>query len=302
MKKNSFRGLLTLMPLLAACVLTFTSCDSDELSPRLAKKALQDSPELRDSCLTRTFNTGYYEIEADDTVKLGQLQRAGVITYTTETVVEKKTRYRYSWYGSSSYTENVDHIFATVELTEQGKKLEVANKPQLRSVYEKALGLFDKKKEIEEPAYMSAMAAEKAKKAEKSETNEPESDEYATEDSVAVDTFAVEEDYDEPVTEPTPAATKTDPYDEACSRVNMVQHEMLLGKIEIVKVIDVFCPEEYKKSGAGECNFVYEITELTPFAWVYCDQEQLQTRKLATAKFKHTVDQGWYVTSVGDND
>lgn len=300
MRKNSFHGLLAVMPLLAACFLIFSSCDSDELSPRLAKKALEDAPQLRDSCLTRTFETGYYEVEADDTIKLGQLQRAGVITYSAETVVEKRKRYSYSWYGSSSYTENVDHIFVTVELTEEGKKLEVTNKPVMRSVYEKALGLFDKKEEIKDPAYMSAEAAAAAKKAEQKEDKTSTADVTEAVDTAVVDTVAADVDYAEAEPEPEPAAPATDPYDTACAKVNKVEHEMLIANIKIVKVIDVFCPEEYKKNGQGECNFVYEFDDLTPFAWVFGDKEALHKRNVSSAKFKHTVDQGWYVVSAGD--
>lgn len=299
MKKLSLRSLILVLPLLAASMLTFTSCDSDELSPRLAKKALEDAPQLRDSCLTRTFNTGYYEVEAEDTVQLGQLKRAGVITYTTETVVEKRKHYTYSWYGGSSYyTEDVEHIFATVELTEEGKKLEVTNKPVYRSVYEKALGLFDEKEEIKEPAYMS----EKAEKEEKKEFDETASVDSVEVDSVVgADSAIVEDEIVEEQPKPAKTIKKGNAYEEACAKAHQEVHEMLIGFIKIVKVIDVFCPEDYRKSGIAECNFVYEVDELTPFAWVYIDKEKLHERCLTSAKFKHTVDQGWYVTSIGDD-
>lgn len=305
MRKRSLLNLFLVLPLLAASMLTFTACDSDELSPRLAKNALEDSPLLRDSCITQTFSTGYYEVNAEDTVQLGQLKRAGMITYTTETVIEKRKRYSYSWYsGSSYYTENVEHIFATVELTEEGKKLEVTNKPLYRSVYEKALGLLDEKEEIKEPAYLSGEADKEAKKDKKEADVATSTDSEAVDvDSVAVDTaVAVEEDFVEEEPQPATTGKSGDAYEVACAKVNKVKHEMLIGFIKIVKVIDVFCPEDYRKSGIGECNFVYELDDLTPFAWVFGDKEKLHERNLSSAKFKHTVDEGWYVTKIGNDD
>lgn len=114
--------------IIAACCLLggiLTSCDSDTLSPRLAKKALQKEAILRDSSAVATFHTGFYEINESEGDQLAQLQAAGMISFNTETIIEKKKKSTYDfWTGYRYYTVDVTHTFATVELTEKGAKIQ----------------------------------------------------------------------------------------------------------------------------------------------------------------------------------
>lgn len=114
----------------AALVLGVSSCGDDAvLGKSAAKKAIKKEAVFAKDFATASFDTGYYEVDEDYILKLAQLQAAGVITYKIDNVVEKvqKRNYNY-WSGYSYYTVDNEHMFATVEFTDEGRKL-VVEKP-----------------------------------------------------------------------------------------------------------------------------------------------------------------------------
>lgn len=293
MRKNLIKFLLSAI----VCVGAFSlvSCDSDQLSARLAKKAVEDYVAFRDSSMTVKFNVGYYEVSEDDIAQLNKLQKANVITFKTETVVEKKKRWSYSWYSSSSYTENIDHTFAEVKLTEEGRKYLVSEKPLMRKDWEKILRKLENKyKDIQEPDFMNLDAKASEKKEEKKEEAAPEKP-VKEEEEEAVDTVAAEEvaEAEAPAEEkPAETAAPANSYEAALERVNVEACDMLVGKLKVVEVLDVFCPEEYVKNGKGECSVVYELVDKTPFGWVLSKEENYGVLHFTLL---HTEDNGWIV-------
>ena len=82
---------------------------------------------------THNFNTGFYEVDETDLNRLAKLQAAGMVTFTTQNVVEKQQKSRYEYYrGYVYYTIDVEHTFASVKLTEAGAKLIVAEPTTMR--------------------------------------------------------------------------------------------------------------------------------------------------------------------------
>lgn len=139
--KKSF----TRIPLIVGTLLmatAITSCDNDTLTPRLAKKALEKEAMFADSSCVKSFNTGFYEVNPSELAKLKQLHDAGMIELATNAVVEKKevSNYNY-WSGYTTASQNVEHIFATVSLTEAAKKYEVHHVVKQRDDNEKDLEL-----------------------------------------------------------------------------------------------------------------------------------------------------------------
>lgn len=286
--------------IIAACCLfgsIFTSCDSDTLSPRLAKKALKKEAMFRDSSAVELFHTGFYEINESEGKQLAQLQAAGVVTFKTETIIEKKKKSTYDfWTGYRYYTIDVPHTFATVELTNEGKKYEVTRPVIYREDVEKDLRLHEKSEE-EMPDYMAATMQKEA----------PDKEvKPAAADSVVVDTAATE------IAEAVPAQTdrekpekpdspEIDQYELTIARVNRIPHNMLSGKWELVKVKEVFCPEEYAKTGKGSCKFIIEFTDKTPFGYVLGAPEQ-HKRTLLDASLTHYNDVGWVVDAISGGE
>lgn len=284
------------------CVGAFSlvSCDSDRLSARLAKKAVEEHTAFRDSSLTVQFNVGYYEVSEDDIAQLNQLQKANVITFKTEKVTEKKKRWSYSWYSSSSYTENIEHTFADVKLTEEGRKYLVSEKPAMREDWEKVLRKLEKKyKELKEPDFMNleAKAGEKPEKKEEAVPEKPEKEDEVIDSAEVAEAMA---EVAAPMEEEKPAETTASAgsYEAAVERVKVETCNMLAGKLKVVEVLDVFCPEEYVKNGKGECSVVYEIEDRTPFGWVLYKSENYGVMNF---RLLHTEDNGWVVAKANDD-
>ncbi len=253
-----------------------TSCDDEQLTKRLAKNALEEHAQFRDSSMTVSFSTGYYEVDETGREQLLRLQKAEMVTCKFDTVIEK--RRHYSWYDGETF-EDVPHAFATVAFTEKGQKYVVTNKPMMREDQEEDMKLLEGNKELQLPDYMTAIIAA-ATAPEKTETSAPE---------------PVEEDFT-----PAPAEPKT-AYELAREKANAVQHDMLAGYVEIVKVKEVFCPEEMRKNGKGNCIAICEFVDRTPFGWVLGNMREGQ-RALVKANLVHYEDMGWVVTDLDDND
>ncbi len=263
-----------------------TSCDSDTLSARLAKNALCKESSFRDSSQCVTLNTGYYEVDEAEITRLKQLQNAKMVTCKIETVIEKKKQSRYNWYsGYTYYYEDVEHQFAEVTLTKEGLKYKVYQPVTMREDLEELLKANEKTEE-ETPDYMTVKESTTVQ----NESSAPE---------VPADSAAVIEE--EPVETP-PAETPSEEksaYDKALEKANREYHEMLAGRLEVVKVIEVYCPEEMQKNGKGTCKFVYEFVDKTPFGYVLGAPEQ-HKRHIGKATLTHYEDKGWIVDDIND--
>lgn len=263
-----------------------TSCDSDTLSARLAKNALCKESSFRDSSQCVTLNTGYYEVDEAEITRLKQLQNAKMVTCKIETVIEKKKQSRYNWYsGYTYYYEDVEHQFAEVTLTKEGLKYKVYQPVTMREDLEELLKANEKPEE-ETPDYMTVKESTTVQ----NESSAPE---------VPADSAAVIEE--EPVETP-PAETPSEEksaYDKALEKANREYHEMLAGRLEVVKVIEVYCPEEMQKNGKGTCKFVYEFVDKTPFGYVLNAPEQ-HKRHIGKATLTHYEDKGWIVDDIND--
>lgn len=290
---------LLMMLAVAVVAMGLTGCDDTVLSSSSAKKAIKKEAMFAKDYATKVFKTGYYEVDESDLNQLAQLQAAGMVTYTYETFVEKVSKRTYNyWSGYTYYTVDVEHIFAKVDLTDEGRKLVVENPTELRS------DIFDDlkaNKDYEEtvPAYMSAAhgQATPAPAAVKEEEVVEMAEVVEVADSAATDTVAVVE---EVVEEPAPA--KADPnaaYEAACAKVNTEEHHMLLGRFHLEKVKEIRCTEEMAKNGVGECKAIITFKDKTPFGFVLGAPQQGYLH-IANVSFLRYEDMGWLVNKIDD--
>lgn len=281
-----------------ALLLGFTSCGDDAvLGKSAAKKAIKKEALFAKDFATAKFDTGFYEIDEDYVLKLAQLQAAGVITYKVETVIEKvqKRNYNY-WSGYSYYTVDNEHLFATVALTEQGRKYVVENPTRLRK---DIADDFKANKDYEEavPDYMNADPAAPVQAV---PAAEEEVEVVAVEaDSVAADSVVVMAEEVEEVVEEAPAAPANPnaAYEAACAKVSRESHEMLLGRFELEKVKEVRCSEDMAKNGVGQCTLLYTFRDKTPFGYVLGAPRQGFIEE-ATVSFIYYEDMGWTVDNL----
>ncbi len=262
-------------------VATLASCDSEQLSARQAKKAIQKSPAFRDSTCTGTFSTGYYEVGEAERTGLRQLEKAKMITCKFDTIIEKKKHTHYNWYGPNTYSyTDVEHIYATVDFTEEGREYVVTNVPTVRKDEEKDMKLLEKEEEEVLPDFMDLSVPEEAEEAEE-----------AAVDTVAADSV-VEAETVEPVVEEEKEAKSA--YELAREKENKTTHSVLLGEWNVVKVKEVFCPEELRKQGKGSCVVICEFSDKTPFGWVE-DYMKEGERIKANVDLRYYDDMGWLV-------
>lgn len=264
-----------------------TSCGSDTLNPRQAKSALEKEAMFSDSSCVKSFNTGFYEVNPTQLTQLKQLRDAGMIDLTTSTVVEKKKVSSYSyWSGYTSAMQDVEHTFANVSLTDAAKKYAVSHVARYRDDIEKDLKLREGITPAPTPDYiLSNNDLNTGADIEEIVTETAE----AEEEVAAADTIAA--DVEQPaVKEPATVSS----YDAALSKVSIETHEMLLGKFELVKVTEVFCPENMKENGVGSCSYIYRFVDKTPFGHVF-DAPEEGTLNQGKATFRRYVDMGWLV-------
>lgn len=268
--KNRFFPLAAIALLCGASVMT--SCDSDTLSSRLAENALEEHPLFVDSSQVVTFQTGYYEVTNETELK--QLEKAGMITCKFENVIEKK--WHRGYFRSPGVVKEIPHTFASVELTPAGKKLEVTLRHDNRSYILKALKVNKPEEKKQLPDYMNIGG-----------TNESEVE--------VLDNVMDGDAYDEAPEEAEEYESEQDKYRTSLSKINVVSHEMLVCKTNIIDAFDVFCPEEYVKNGKGTCKFIYEFVDPTPFGHVLTSRT-FNKPQMGVATFEHTTDNGWVVS------
>lgn len=281
----------------SALILSLTSCGDDSvLSSSSAKKALKKEAIFNENFATVDFNTGFYEVSESELIKLQQLKAAGMITLTTETVIEKVQKRNYDyWRGYSYYTVDKEHTFAGVQLTEEGKKLEI-DEPVTKRKDE--IKDFEANKDYVEvtPGYMTDYANVQATAA----AAEAVSDEVFT-DSVAADSVVevAEAVVEEVAPEPAKPA-KQDPnaaYNAAVAKSNTESHHMLLGRYELKKVKEVLCTEDMAKNGTGKCLAIITFNDKTPFGYVYGAPSQGYLHSIPVS-FIYYQDLGWTVSSI----
>lgn len=283
----------------AALVLGVSSCGDDAvLGKSAAKKAIKKEAVFAKDFATASFDTGYYEVDEDYILKLAQLQAAGVITYKIDNVVEKvqKRNYNY-WSGYSYYTVDNEHMFATVEFTEEGRKLVVEKPTRTREDIAKD---FKDNEDFEEamPEYMNAPAdnAEPAPEAvavEEEATVETAAPDSAVAEADSVATEVVEEVVEEVAAPANPNAA----YEAAVARVNREEHQVLLGRYKFIKVKEVLCSEEMAKNGVGKCRLLYTFEDKTPFGYVLGAPRQGYVEDTEVS-FVYYQDLGWTVSDM----
>lgn len=264
-----------------------TSCGSDTLNPRQAKSALEKEAMFSDSSCVKSFNTGFYEVNPTQLNQLKQLRDAGMIDLTISSVMEKKKVSAYSyWSGYTPELQNVEHTFANVTLTDAARKYEVSHVVRFRDDIEKDLKL--REGIISEPTPDYILSNNDLNTG--ADIEEIVAETAAAEENVAEATDSVSE-----ASQPAAKAQATvSDYENALSKVSTETHEMLLGKYELVKVTEVFCPENMKENGLGSCAYIYRFVDKTPFGHVFDTPE---TGKLSQghATFRNYVDMGWIV-------
>lgn len=83
-----------LLLLAVVFLLAGTSCSNGDsaLSASSAEKAVKKYPMFAKDSQVINFNTGFYEVNESSLQQLAQLAAAGMITYTTESAIEKRTK------------------------------------------------------------------------------------------------------------------------------------------------------------------------------------------------------------------
>lgn len=272
-----------------------TSCDSDTLNPRLAKNALEKEAMFADSSCVKSFTTGFYEVNPAQLRQLQQLQKAGMIDVTFKSVVEKKKVSNYSyWSGYTTASQDVEHTFATVSLTDAASRYVVSHVVSHREDQEKDLKLRGGVAEEPTPDYIlsnndlaiGADIEDVVKETAAAEEEVVESADTAA-SAVAAKSDVVEKK------EPSSPADGGE-YEAMLAKVDTKAYDMLLGKFELVKVKEVFCPENMKENGVGSCSYIYRFVDKTPFGHVFKAPE---SGKLMTGKasFCRYIDMGWAV-------
>lgn len=289
--------------LIALSVATFiavglTSCDDSVLSTSSAKKAINKEAVFAKDYATVAFNTGFYEVNESQLLDLKRLQAAGMISFSTETVIEKvqKSSYNY-WTGYNYYTVDEKHIFANVQLTEEGMKYVVENPTTKRA---DIIEDFKANENYEEliPDYMEIFASDIEEDTAFVEEEPEEVVEVVEENTSGLSDSVETEAPSQPVQEST--QTKAEPnaaYNAAIAKVHTEEHQMLLGRFSLEKVKEVRCTEEMAKNGRGECQAIITFKDKTPFGYVYGAPQQ-DYLQVVSVSFIHYQDLGWIVESI----
>ena len=258
----------------AACTILFaaslTSCDKYTLTAHSAKKAIERETVFRDSSQVVQIGLGYYEVDSAAKQKLEALAKEGVVSCQISEVNERHRFEQYTWWeGTKVFYKEVKHYFANVSLTEEGRKYVVANPPV------KPLG----------------------------EDDIPETDYHnMSTDSTQAEAYPGNTAADSVETKMNPAessaqqnnADKTNPYYATLEKVKFTNVNVLTGFYKVEKVLNVFCPDDYRKSGKGRCNFVCKFTGITPFGKILTSHKDGE-RTYGNADFTRFEDKGWKV-------
>lgn len=274
-----------------------TSCSGDgkPLSSSSAKAALQKEAIFAKDSQVKEFEIGFQEVSEDYLQNLARLKAAGVITYTAEKVIEKReSRQGNYWYGYYTVTKEITHVFADVQLTDEGKKYVVENPTKLRADIAKDM-LPNENYEENIPDFM--MATDNAFGSQTSSvTEEVAVIDEAFADSVFVDTLREEMVAVEETIAPEPKKDSPNAQYEAMKARtgNTETVNVLVGKFEIVKIKEVLCTDKMFEEGTGSCLLLYKFVDKTPFGFVFGApaENHIETAKV---KFIHYQDMGWTV-------
>lgn len=255
-----------------------TSCGNGELTKGKAEDALEDGLLIfQDNSQVESIPVGYFQID-DEKARglLKELADAGMITYKVEKVVEDKKQANYSYYGGRTYsTKEVDHYFATVALTPEGEK---------QIIKEPLLALEDKDMENKQ----------KDKEIKKTTTSYTTADSIRIADSIAaVEAANAEMATAETIEAPQEVQEKS-AYKMAQEKQNYGTEYVLSHKNKIVKIKDIYCPEELLKMGKANCDYIYENVKVTPFGRILGRVTEGERHK-NSASFIFYIDRGWCV-------
>lgn len=285
-----FKSVVTAILLVASCSV-ITSCSGDgELSDGKAKKLIKKELMFDKNYATGSFDVGFYEASEAALTDLARLQAAGMITFKTTTVIEKRQKSNYSWYGRSYYTVDVEHVFAEVALTEEGQKLVVETPARKTDEISKLLAANDDY-EAFVPDYMSVVYSGGGEPIMETVVEEVAEVEEAVADSVEADTVVVEE------VAPAPAPAPSDPnaaYNAALARVNTTTVQVLLGNYKFIKAYNVLCTKDMMEKGMATCKFIYTFENETPFGYVLGAPKQ-GYNYVGNATFVNYSDRGWVI-------
>jgi len=271
MKRNTgfFRNI---MPALCAIFLaaSLASCDKHTLTARSAKKAIEKETAFRDSSQVVQIGIGYYEVDSAAKQKLEALAKEGVISCKISGTTERHRFEKYTWWeGTKVFYKDITHYFAEVSLTEEGKKFVVSNPPV------KPLG----EDNIPEADYHN-MSADSLQTEAFSDNSTNGSADAVSEKSAST----IQKD----------TTGNANPYSEALKKVKLTTVNVLTGFYKVEKVLNVFCPDNYRKSGIGKCNFVCIFTGITPFGKILTTHKDGE-RTYGNADFTRFEDKGWRV-------
>lgn len=274
------KKLLFLVPV--AIMALFTSCDDTVLTAGSAKDAVKKDAYWDNPVETRTFKTGYYEVEQTEITALQQLQTAGVITLSVDKAVEARKRWR-------TY-ELRDHFFVQVALTEKGQKYVLTEevKKGRKDLLEE---LEDNDKEESLPKYMTEFAEAKINLLLPDPTNEyrqlvgDEDDSYNDYSSSSSSSRRQSSSSSTAPAEPSA-------YEKALAKVNTENVTVIVGEWDLVTAKEVYCPEEYQKVGKGECKIILEFVDKTPFGYAMGVKKE-GFRVVEKMSFKRYEDLGW---------
>lgn len=255
-----------------------TSCGNGELTKGKAEDALEDGLLIfQDNSQVESIPVGYFQID-DEKARglLKELADAGMITYKVEKVVEDKKQANYSYYGGRTYsTKEVDHYFATVALTPEGEK---------QIIKEPLLALEDKDMENKQ----------KDKEIKKTTTSYTTADSIRIADSIAaVEAANAEMATAETIEAPQEVQEKS-AYKMAQEKQNYGTEYVLSHKNKIVKIKDIYCPEELLKMGKANYDYIYENVKVTPFGRILGRVTEGERHK-NSASFIFYIDRGWCV-------
>lgn len=244
----------------ALAVALAASCgDGRTLTARAAKKALEKETAFRDSSQVAKLDVGFYETDSAGCQRLRELEKAGVVKCRISVVPERRRVERYTWWeGTTVAYEDVRHIFAEVALSDEGRRYVVAN-PPVHPVGDDGL---------------------------------PSADYHNISDTVA----AVVEGAGaaSPAAASAGGGEGNKAYSAALKKVRYRAVSVLTGFYRVERVVNVFCPENYRRGGMGKCEFVCVFTGITPFGRCLTAHEEGE-RTYGSADFTRFEDRGWRV-------
>lgn len=258
---NAFKVLAIVV--LTAISSVMTSCDRQTLSASSAKKALEKETAFRDSSQVADFSIGYYEVDSAAIKTLNSLVKSGVIKCRIKEIPERHRFEKYTWWeGTKVYYKNIRHYFAEVALTEEGRKYVVSNPPTTAS----------------------------------DEENLPVKDDRNMSDTLNNEFVAGVADSLKNIV-PQPAdgnSPENSDYTRALKKTRFSTVKVLTGFYKIEKVLNIYCPRNYQKSGIGKCNFVCTFSGITPFGIALTAHKENE-RAFGNADFIRYEDKGWCV-------